>query len=138
MTIRNIGLVGAGLMGHGIGRNILTRGYPLSVCVNRNRAPVESLLEMGATERATPAEVAAHSDLVILCVTGSPEVEAVLMGEHGVMKGANPGLMVADCSTAEPASTIRLAALLAKSGVTLVDTPLTRTPKEAEAGPPGA
>jgi 3-hydroxyisobutyrate dehydrogenase-like beta-hydroxyacid dehydrogenase len=134
MTIKTIGLVGAGLMGHGIGKNIVTKGFTLSVCAHRNRGPVESLVSMGAVERASPAEVAADSDLVILCVTGSPQVEAAVLGESGIMKGAKPGLIIADCSTAEPDATVRLAEDLAKSGVTLVDTPLTRTPKEAEAG----
>ena len=134
MTIRNIGLIGVGLMGHGIGKNILAKGFALSVCAHRNRAPVESLVSMGAVERETPAEVAAHSELVILCVTGSPQVEEAVFGEKGVIKGARPGLIIADCSTAEPDATVRLAGELAKSDITLVDTPLTRTPREAEAG----
>lgn len=134
MTIKTVGLIGAGLMGHGIGKNIVTKGFALSVSSHRNRVPVESLVSMGAIERSSPAEVAAHSDLVILCVTGSPQVDAAILGENGVLKGAKAGLVIADCSTAEPDATIRLAAELEKSGVTLVDTPLTRTPKEAEAG----
>jgi 2-hydroxy-3-oxopropionate reductase len=134
MKIKKVGLIGAGLMGHGIGKNIVTKGFALSVCAHRNRAPVESLVSMGAIERRSPSEVGAESDLVILCVTGSPQVEEAIFGDRGVLIGAKPGLIIADCSTAEPDVTVRLAAILAKSGVTLVDTPLTRTPKEAEAG----
>jgi 3-hydroxyisobutyrate dehydrogenase-like beta-hydroxyacid dehydrogenase len=121
-------------MGHGIGKNIVTKGYGLNVMAHRNRAPVASLLAMGALECKTPAEIAANSDLVILCVTGSPQVEESLLGKNGVLQGAREGLIVADCSTAEPDSTVKLAAILQAKGVRLVDTPLTRTPKEAEAG----
>jgi 3-hydroxyisobutyrate dehydrogenase-like beta-hydroxyacid dehydrogenase len=134
MTIKRIGLVGVGLMGHGIGKNIVTKGFTLSVVAHRNRAPVDSLVALGAVECASIAEVAAQSDLVILCVTGSPQVEAAILGENGVLKGAKPGLIIADCSTAEPGSTLKLAAQLEGHGVTLVDTPLTRTPKEAAEG----
>lgn len=134
MTITKVGLIGAGLMGHGIGKNIVTKGYALKVMAHRNRAPVESLVALGATEGATPAEIAAESDLVILCVTGSPQVESIIYGEHGLVFAERPGLIIADCSTAEPHATIRIAADLAKHGVHFLDAPMTRTPKEAEAG----
>ena len=134
MSIKNIGLIGVGLMGHGIGKNIVTKGYGLNVMAHRNRVPVESLISMGAVERKTPAEIAANSDLVILCVTGSPQVEAALLGIHGVLEGAREGLIVVDCSTAQPDSTLKLAGLLAGKGIRFCDAPLTRTPKEADAG----
>ncbi len=134
MTIKNIGLIGVGLMGHGIGKNIVTKGFALSVVAHKNRAPVESLMVLGATESKTPAALAADCDLIILCVTGSPQVEDALYGENGILKGAKPDLIIADCSTAEPASTLRIAADLTTKGIHFLDTPLTRTPKEAEAG----
>ncbi len=134
MTIKRVGLIGVGLMGHGIGKNIVTKGFELSVIAHRNRTPVESLIALGATEAATPAELAKTCDLIILCVTGSPQVEEALYGATGIMKAAKPGLIIADCSTAEPASTLRVAADLATKGVHFCDTPMTRTPKEAEAG----
>ena len=134
MTIKRVGLIGVGLMGHGIGKNIVTKGFELSVIAHRNRAPVESLIALGATEAATPANLAKTCNLIILCVTGSPQVEEALYGEYGIMKTAKPGLIIADCSTAEPASTSRIAADLATKGVHFCDTPMTRTPKEAEAG----
>ena len=134
MSIKNIGLIGVGLMGHGIGKNIVTKGYGLSVMARRNRAPVESLVSMGAVERKNGAEIAANSDLVILCVTGSPQVEEALLGADGIVAGANPGLIVVDCSTAEPDATVRLEGLLTAKGIRFADAPLTRTPKEAEAG----
>jgi 3-hydroxyisobutyrate dehydrogenase-like beta-hydroxyacid dehydrogenase len=134
MSIQRIGLIGAGLMGHGIGKNILLKGYPLKVMAHRNRAPVDDLVSLGAKEAASPAETAADCDLVILCVTGSPQVESIIYGEHGLAFAERQGLIIADCSTAEPDSTIRIAADLAKHGVTFLDTPMTRTPKEAEEG----
>ncbi len=134
MTIKRIGLIGVGLMGHGIGRNIVTKGFDLAVVAHKNRAPVESLIALGASEAATPAALAGSCDLIILCVTGSPQVEDALYGENGLLKGAKPGLIIADCSTAEPASTLRIAADLAAKNIHFLDTPLTRTPKEAEAG----
>jgi 3-hydroxyisobutyrate dehydrogenase-like beta-hydroxyacid dehydrogenase len=134
MTIKTVGLIGAGLMGHGIGKNVLEKGFALNVVAHRARANVESLVAKGAVELKTNAEIAAKSDLVILCVTGTPEVEAALYGDNGILKGAKSGLIIADCSTAVPDSTIKIAADLAAKGISFVDTPMTRTPKEAEAG----
>jgi 3-hydroxyisobutyrate dehydrogenase-like beta-hydroxyacid dehydrogenase len=134
MTIRNVGLIGVGLMGHGIGKNILAKGFALKVMAHKNRAPVESLVSLGARECASPAEIAKASDLVILCVTGTPQVEEAVYGAKGLATALRDGLIIADCSTAEPASTIRIAADLKAKGVHFVDTPMTRTPKEAEAG----
>jgi 3-hydroxyisobutyrate dehydrogenase-like beta-hydroxyacid dehydrogenase len=78
--------------------------------------------------------VAQASDIVILCVTGSPQVEAVLTGEAGVLKGLKPGSIVIDCSTAVPASTLKLAELVKAAGGRFMDAAMTRTPKEAAAG----
>ncbi|MGB8314751.1 MAG: NAD(P)-dependent oxidoreductase, partial [Aestuariivirga sp.] len=134
MTIKSVGLIGVGLMGHGIGKNILGRGFALNVMAHKNRAPIESLVSLGAKECASPAEIAKASDLVILCVTGTPQVEEAVYGAKGLSSALRDGLIIADCSTAEPASTIRIAAELKAKGVHFVDTPMTRTPKEAEAG----
>ena len=134
MTITRVGLIGVGLMGHGIGKNILAKGYHLTVMANRNRGPVDDLVAKGAHERNNPMSVAKESDLVIICVTGSPQVEHIVHGEYGLMNAMRPGLIIADCSTAEPESTKRLAADVEAKGGHFVDTPMTRTPKEAEAG----
>ena len=134
MTIKNVGLIGVGLMGHGIGKNILGKGFALNVLAHKNRAPIESLMAMGAKECASPAEIAKASDMVILCVTGTPQVEEAVYGAKGLSTALRDGLIIADCSTAEPASTIKIAADLKAKGVHFVDTPMTRTPKEAEAG----
>lgn len=129
-----VGLIGVGLMGHGIGKNILAKGFSLSVMAHKNRVPVDSLISLGAKECASPAEIAKASDLVILCVTGTPEVEATIYGQKGIAEAFRDGLIIADCSTAEPTSTIKIAADLKAKGVHFVDTPMTRTPKDAEAG----
>ncbi len=134
MTIKNVGLIGAGLMGHGIGKNILAKGFDLHVLAHKNRAPIESLKSHGAAEAASVAGLVKSCDMIILCVTGSPQVEAVMRGPAGVLAQGKKGLIVADCSTAEPHLTIALAADASLAGVTFVDTPMTRTPKEAEAG----
>ncbi len=134
MTITTVGLIGVGLMGHGIGKNVLAKGFALNVMAHKNRAPVESLIGLGAKEFKSPAEIAKASDMVILCVTGTPEVEAAIYGADGLSSAFRKDLIIADCSTAEPASTIRIAADLKAKGVHFVDTPMTRTPKEAEAG----
>jgi 3-hydroxyisobutyrate dehydrogenase-like beta-hydroxyacid dehydrogenase len=134
MTIKTVGLIGPGLMGHGIGKNVVEKGFALNVMAHRNRTPVDDLVKRGAKELKTPAEIAAHSDLVILCVTGSPQVEEAVHGPEGLLKGAKKGLIIADCSTAVPDSTKKLAADCEAKGIHFVDTPMTRTPKEAEAG----
>ena len=129
-----IGFIGVGYMGQGMAKNLVTKGYELVVMGHRNRAPVERLKGLGAREVATAREMAAQCDIIHLCVTGSPEVEAVLQGENGVLAGGRPGLIVIDCSTSNPVSTLAMGQLLKARGMTLVDAPLSRTPKEAEAG----
>jgi 3-hydroxyisobutyrate dehydrogenase-like beta-hydroxyacid dehydrogenase len=129
-----IGLIGAGLMGHGIGKNIVEKGFPLAVLGHRNRAPVEDLVSRGAVEATDIPDLVSRSDIVIVCVTGSPQVEDLVQRDRGLLAASREGLLVVDTSTSEPDSTLRLAALLAARGVMLVDAPLTRTPVEAEAG----
>ena len=134
MTKQRVGLIGAGLMGHGIGKNIVTKGYPLTVLVHRNRSPVEDLIAKGAKEARSAREVTEASEVVILCVTGSPEVEETIRAKDGILEGLRAGTVIVDCSTAEPGSTKRIAAEVAAKGGRFVDAPLVRTPKEAEEG----
>lgn len=134
MTIKTVGLIGAGLMGHGIGKNIVEKGFALVTMAHRNREPVEDLIKRGAKELKSPAEIAKASDMVILCVTGTPQVEEAVYGANGILASGKQGLIVADCSTAVPESTKKISADCAAKGITFVDTPMTRTPKEAEAG----
>jgi 3-hydroxyisobutyrate dehydrogenase-like beta-hydroxyacid dehydrogenase len=129
-----IGFIGLGLMGHGIAKNIVSKGYALTLRVHRNRKPAEDILAAGAKEVSTNADVAKASDIVFLCVTGSPQVEEIVYGTNGILQVARAGLIVVDTSTAEPASTAKIRADLATKGVKFVDAPLARTPKEAEEG----
>ena len=129
-----IGFIGVGLMGHGMAKNIVTKGYPLVVMGHRNREPVEHLVSLGAKEAKTAREVAAACDIVHLCVTGSTQVEALVRGPDGLLAGAKPGMIIIDCSTSNPVSTLALAAEAKAAGVAFADAPLSRTPKEAEAG----
>ncbi len=134
MSKPRIGFIGVGMMGHGMAKNIVTKGYPLIVMGHHNRAPVEDLVARGAKEAKTARAVAEASDIVHLCVTGSPQVEALVQGPQGIAAADRPGLIVIDCSTSNPVSTLALGELLAARGTTLVDAPLSRTPKEAEEG----
>ena len=133
MTDR-VGFAGTGLMGRGMAKNILAAGYPLAVVAHRSRAPIETLVRLGATELHSYRNLAAGSDVVLLCVTGTPEVESIVYGRDGLLEGAREGLIVIDCSTSEPASSERIRVDLAERGASLVDAPLARTPAEAEAG----
>ena len=133
MAADRVGFVGVGLMGHGMARNIVEKGHPLAVVAHRSREPVEDLKRRGASEAANLHELAGQSDIVVLCVTGSPQVEAILTGPGG-LASAGRELIVCDCSTSDPSSTVKLAEALRGQGITLVDAPLSRTPKDAEAG----
>ncbi|MET0428590.1 MAG: NAD(P)-dependent oxidoreductase [Microvirga sp.] len=128
-----IGFIGVGLMGHGMAANILAKGWPLTVMAHRNRAPVDDLVSRGAREAQSPREVALESDVVVLCVTGTPQVREILEGPEGLASAGRP-LVVVDCSTSDPAATVALAAGLAPRGITLVDAPLGRTPADAAQG----
>ena len=130
-----VGFIGVGLMGHGAAKHIIeTGGFPLTVLGNRNREPVDDLVRRGAVEAKNPAEVARASDVVILCLPSSVEVEATMTGENGLIHGLRPGMTVIDTTTADPMVTRRLGAELKARGVTMIDAALGRTPREAEAG----
>ncbi len=127
-----IGFIGLGLMGHGMAKNLLKKGHPLSFVVHRNRANLADLLDLGGKEVATPKELVSVSEVVILCVTGTPQVEAAVSG--GLLEGARKGQIVIDCSTSMPESSDRIRADFERKGVRFVDAPLARTPLQAEEG----
>lgn len=129
-----IGLIGAGLMGHGLARNLLRHGHPLSVLQHPGNRPLDELLSLGATIRTTPAAVAREAAVVILCVTGSPQVEEVLTAPEGVLAGLRPGAVVVDCTTAIPESTVRMAARVEAAGGRFIDAAMTRTARDAHEG----
>ena len=132
--MKKIGLIGVGLMGHGIATNIVKHGHPLAVLDHAGNQPLDDLKAQGVRSFARASELAAEVEVLILCVTGSPQVEAVLLGDDGVLKGLRAGTVVIDCSTAIPASTERLARIVADAGGRFMDSAMTRTPKEAAEG----
>jgi 3-hydroxyisobutyrate dehydrogenase-like beta-hydroxyacid dehydrogenase len=134
MPQERIGFIGAGLMGYGMAKNVLAKGCPLTIMGRRNRAPIDDLVARGAKEAKSAEEVAKNSDIVFLCVTGTPEVEALVRGPAGLKAGCHKGLIVVDTSTSEPDSTVALAAELALLGVSFCDAPLGGTPAQAEEG----
>jgi 3-hydroxyisobutyrate dehydrogenase-like beta-hydroxyacid dehydrogenase len=129
-----IGFIGLGFMGHGMARNLRLKGYDLWVKGRANRAPVESLLALGAQEATSPKEMAQKCDIIHICLSNSPQIEAVMRAPDGILAGARAGLIVIDTSTANPGSTEALAAELAAKGGHFVDAPLGGTPVQAEAG----
>ncbi|MBW3099005.1 NAD(P)-dependent oxidoreductase [Pseudohoeflea coraliihabitans] len=130
-----VGIIGVGLMGHGIARNVLKRGrFTLSFLDHPGNQPVDEIRALGGTACQTAREVAASSDVIILCVTGSPQVEAVLTGENGVLKGLARGAVIIDCSTALPASTLAMAEKVKAAGGAFLDAPMTRTAQHAHEG----
>jgi len=132
--MKKIGMIGIGLMGHGIATNIAKHGYPLRVLEHAGNQPLDQLKAAGVTTSATPKDLAGQCEVIILCVTGTPQVEAVLLGDDGVLKGMKPGTTLIDCSTAVPSSTEKLAQAVIAAGGYFLDSPMTRTPKEAAEG----
>ena len=130
----SIGFIGVGFMGQGMARNLVDKGFPLTVMGHRNRKPVEALVGAGAVEAKTAKELAARAEIIFLCVTGSAQVEAVMKGDNGIMAGARPGTVVVDCSTSDPTVTVKLAAELEAKGLHLADAPLGGTPAQAALG----
>jgi 3-hydroxyisobutyrate dehydrogenase-like beta-hydroxyacid dehydrogenase len=131
---KTIGFIGLGMMGHGIAKNLLAKGFAVRFQVHRNRANLQDLVAAGAAEVSSRAELARGADMVVLCVTGTPQVEEIVHGNDGLLAAARDGLIVVDHSTAEPASTTRIRAAFAERGTRYIDAPLARTPKEAEEG----
>ncbi len=118
-----VGYIGLGLMGKSIARNILKAGFPLMVH-NRSRAAVDELVQEGASQAFSAAEVAAQVDVVFTNLPDSPDVEKVALGAGGVVEGAHAGLIFVDNSTIKPATARRIADELAKVGVASLDAPV--------------
>ncbi len=133
-TQETAGFIGLGLMGHGMAKNLVDKGYALSIFARKASEATADLQQRGATLRTSAAEVAQNASVVFLCVTGSKDVEAIVRGPNGLKAGLKAGSVVVDCSTSDPVSTQALVAELKEIGVHLVDAPLSRTPKEAWAG----
>ncbi len=118
-----IGFIGIGIMGSGMAHNILKAGYELTVW-NRTASKTAPLAEAGAHVAASPADLAASSDVIFICVSDTADVEAVLFGENGVSAGVQSGSLVIDCSTISPAAICEFAARLRQQGVAMLDAPI--------------
>lgn len=134
MTKPTIGFIGLGLMGAPMAENLQNRGFEL-VVYGRKKAVVDAVLGRGnAREAQTPRELAEASDIIMLCVTTSDAVEALIYGDDGILAGANEGAVVIDFGTSIPASTRKIGADLAAKGVGMIDAPLGRSPVHARDG----
>ncbi len=123
MAKERVGFIGTGIMGRPMAQNLLKAGYSVTIH-NRTKAKAEQLLLDGAAWAANPAEVANNSDVVITCVTDTPDVRKVLLGEHGVIEAARPGLICIDMSTISPSATKEMGEILGAKGVILIDAPI--------------
>jgi 3-hydroxyisobutyrate dehydrogenase-like beta-hydroxyacid dehydrogenase len=122
MTER-IGFVGLGIMGSGMARNLIEKGHDVVVW-NRTASRMEPLVEAGATPAASPADVARRCPMVMICVSDTPDVDAVLHGEEGLLAGLSSGSLVVDHSTISPGATVEFAAEVEVLGGTWIDAPV--------------
>ncbi|KPV48004.1 6-phosphogluconate dehydrogenase, partial [Kouleothrix aurantiaca] len=118
-----VGFIGLGIMGRGMALNLLKAGFPLRVW-NRTAARMDELAADGAQPCASPAELAGQCDIIITCVSDTPDVEAVLLGENGVIAGVQAGALVIDMSTISPQATQSFAEKLAAKDVHMLDAPV--------------
>lgn len=121
--LEKVGFIGLGIMGMGMARNVLRAGYSLMVW-NRTRAKAELLATEGAQIAESARALAAACDVVLLCVSDTPDVQQVLLGANGVLEAARPGLLVVDFSTISPAATRAIAEQFAARGSAFLDAPV--------------
>ena len=134
MTKPAIGFIGLGLMGSAIVERLQSLGYGVTVMANRNRTRVDAAIARGAAEATSAAGVAAASDIVMLCMDTSANVEARMFGPEGVISDLRPGATVIDFGTSLPASTVKIGDAVSKAGGAYLDAPLGRTPAHAVQG----
>ncbi len=134
MTKPTIGFIGLGLMGGAMAGRLLDQGYALTVLGNRDRTYLDAAIARGATEAKTAKEVAAGSDVIMLCMGTSDHVEGRMRGDDGVIAGLRKGATVVDFGTSLPGSSRTLASEVASAGGTFLDAPLGRTPSHAKDG----
>lgn len=118
-----LGFLGLGIMGRGMTANLLKAGFEVTVW-NRTAHRMDEFVHQGAKAASSPAEVAANADIIFICVSDTPDVEAVLFGENGVIHGVKSGELVVDHSTISPTATRDMAERLAEAGVKMLDAPI--------------
>ena len=121
--MERVGFVGLGTMGAAMAANLLRAGATLTVW-NRTPGKAAELTAKGAREAGSPADVASASDAIVVCVSDTPDVEAVLFGPLGIAAGARAGSVVIDCTTISSSATKEFGARLARQGVAMVDAPV--------------
>ena len=134
MSKPTIGFIGLGLMGGAMVERLQDRGYSLTVLGNRDRTHIDAAIARGASEAGSGKEVAAASDIVMLCMGTSDHVESRMRGPDGVLAGLKPGAVIIDFGTSLPASTRALGEETKAAGGTYLDAPLGRTPSHAKEG----
>ena len=130
---KKVGFAGLGTMGSAMAANLARAGFPLTVW-NRTPGRAEELKSLGATEAASPRELARASELVVTCVTDSPQMAEVVFGADGLAEGLAAGSVLIDCSTISPASTRELGGRLKDLGVAMLDAPVSGGSEGAVAG----
>ncbi|HWU40429.1 MAG TPA: NAD(P)-dependent oxidoreductase [Candidatus Acidoferrum sp.] len=130
----NIGFLGPGLMGKGIVKNLLGKGYKVTVYAHREGLKLDDLVAAGATVTKSLEELGQKSSTVMLCVPSSREVEAIVLGTPGLLQSMREGAVLIDLSTSLPASTRMLADRLRERKIGMLDAPMTGTPVHANAG----
>lgn len=130
---KTIGFIGLGIMGQGMAANIQAHGFSLIVW-NRTRHKMQKLVRQGAEPAEHPADLAAKSDAVIVCVSDEAAVEKVLFGPEGVCAGARPGTLIMDMSTIRPQASRQNAAVLADKGFSMIDAPVSGSKEGAAQG----
>jgi 3-hydroxyisobutyrate dehydrogenase len=121
--MERIGFIGLGIMGRGMTHNLLKAGQNVTVW-NRTVVRMNEFAAAGAQTASSPAELAARCDVILVCVSDTPDVEQVLFGENGVSAGVKPGALVIDHSTINPQKTVEMAKRLNAQGVTYLDAPV--------------
>ncbi|WP_221075727.1 NAD(P)-dependent oxidoreductase [Agarivorans aestuarii] len=133
MTKPVIGFIGLGLMGGNMVENLQKRGYQLNV-MDLNKEAVATCVARGAKEASSAKELAAASDIVMLCLTTSAVVEKLIYADDGILAGIKEGAVLVDFGTSIPASTRKIGEDLAAKGAGMIDAPLGRTPAHAKDG----
>lgn len=118
-----VGFIGLGIMGRGMARNLLKAGFELRVW-NRTVSRMDELVAEGAYATASPADLAGKCDIIITCVSDTPDVEAVVLGPEGVVRAIQPGALLIDMSTISPEATRRIALELDGRGASMLDAPV--------------
>jgi 3-hydroxyisobutyrate dehydrogenase len=132
-TLPRVGFAGLGTMGSAMAANVARAGFPLTVW-NRTPGRAEAVVALGAAEAASPRELARASDLVVCCVTDSPQVDEILFGPDGLAEGFRRGALFIDCSTISPAKAREFGARLHEGGVAMLDAPVSGGSEGAMAG----